>query len=455
LTEAPTGSDLGDVETVKSQVAQPGLGISPMRAWMTVLICMFGYLISFIDRQILTLLIGPIGNDLDLSDLQFGLLSGLAFSIFYGLLGLPIAGLADRHSRPMVISVGMVIWSTATAACGLATNFLYLFVARMAVGVGEAALTPASYSLIADLFSRERLGRALAIYSLGSFFGAGLAMIVGGAVIGIVTAYMPQMPQALSLLRPWQIVFIIVGLPGVLLSMVVLFAVPEPRQRISEQRPSFAELLGFIRAQRRMLMPCFFGFAFYGMALYGVLGWSPAYLMRIHGISASEAGYRLGILVLLTGPAGVLASGWLTDRLWTIGHRDAAFRTGVIGAACTAAGAAMIPFCATLNQALVALAITFFFASFPMPPSASVLQIAAPKYLRSRISAMGMLVNTFVASALGSAVIGALNDHVFGGHGGTGLSMSVTIIFGAGMAAILLGMGCPSLRAFFEAQSSQ
>ena len=154
---------------------------SPAYAWYTVVLCLLAYILSFVDRQIIALLVQPIQADLDLSDTQFSLLSGLAFAIFYALMGLPIARWADVGPRPLIISAGIVLWSLATAVCGLARSFWQLFMARMAVGVGEAALSPTAYSIITDSFPKSKLGLALGIYSTGVFLGSGLAFLVGGA----------------------------------------------------------------------------------------------------------------------------------------------------------------------------------------------------------------------------------------------------------------------------------
>src|SRR3981189_917420 len=158
--------------------------LSPARSWTYVLICTMAYVFAYIDRQILSLLIQPIKKDLVLSDSEFGLLSGLAFAIFYAAMGIPIASLSDARSRTKIIAAGLLVWSAATVACGLARSFAQLFLARIAVGAGEACISPASYSLIADLFPKDRLGRALAVYSTGSFLGSGLAFFGGGWGVG-------------------------------------------------------------------------------------------------------------------------------------------------------------------------------------------------------------------------------------------------------------------------------
>ena len=182
--------------------------------WYTVGVLTVAYVFSFIDRSILTLLVGPIRVDLGISDTQVSLLHGLAFAIFYTLLGIPIASLADRRNRRNIIAVGVTFWSIATAACGLTRNFWQLFLARIGVGVGEAALSPAAYSMIADSFPPEKLGRALSVYTLGAIAGIGFALIIGGAVIGTVMTATDATLPLVGTVRPWQVVFFIVGLPG-------------------------------------------------------------------------------------------------------------------------------------------------------------------------------------------------------------------------------------------------
>ena len=176
--------------------------------WFIVSLCMLAYIFSFIDRQVITLLIEPIRADLQISDTQFSLLHGLAFAMLYAVAGIPIARLADSRSRPLIISVGIFIWSFATAACGLAKSFVQLFLARMAVGVGEAALSPAAYSMISDSFPKSKLGLAIGVYSSGSFLGGGLAFIIGGAAIAVIEQWGAQTFPVIGLVKPWQMTFV-------------------------------------------------------------------------------------------------------------------------------------------------------------------------------------------------------------------------------------------------------
>jgi MFS family permease len=214
---------------------------------------MAAYVFSFVDRQILSLLIAPIQADLKISDTQFGLLSGLAFALFYAAMGLPIASLADRKSRPLIIALGVAFWSLATVACGLARAFPQLFIARICVGAGEAALTPATYSLLGDLFPKDRLGRAAAVYSLGSFLGAGAAFLAGGALIALISAHGVTDIAGLTL-KPWQLVFVLVGLPGILIAGLIPLTVREPgpggRRPNSGAASAFSAVFAFLHRER-------------------------------------------------------------------------------------------------------------------------------------------------------------------------------------------------------------
>jgi MFS family permease len=182
-----------------------------------LLVLLLAYILSFIDRNAMAVLVGPIRADFDISDFQYSLLHGFAFSMFYIFLGLPIARLADRGSRKSIITIGVFFWSLMTCLCGVAQSFKMLFIARMGVGVGEAALSPPAYSLLSDYFSSEALPRAMAIYTLGITLGGGLAYIVGGGVYEYFLLHGSPVLPLLGELRPWQLTFIVVGLPGFLL----------------------------------------------------------------------------------------------------------------------------------------------------------------------------------------------------------------------------------------------
>ena len=200
---------------------------NPAYAWYVVCILTIAYMFSFLDRQILALLVEPIRADLNISDTQMSLLQGLAFGIFYTLLGIPIGRLADRRSRRSIIAIGISIWCVMTAACGLAKNFGQLFLARVGIGIGEATLNPSAYSLISDYFPREKRARPMSFYNMGVSLGAGTAMVLGGQIISWVFSQPQPVLPLVGTLFHWQVVFIMVGLPGLLIAFLMV-TVREP-----------------------------------------------------------------------------------------------------------------------------------------------------------------------------------------------------------------------------------
>lgn len=428
--------------------------ISPRHGWYVVAICTLAYVFSFIDRQVLSLLIGPIKADLGISDTSFALLHGFAFSIFYATLGIPVAGLSDRASRPGVIAGGIAVWSLATAACGLASSFAGLFAARVMVGAGEAALSPAAYALINDLFPREKLGRAIGTYSLGSFFGAGVAFLAGGAVIALVGGHEPIMLGPIRL-RMWQLCFVVVGLPGVLLAALVALTIRDPRRAPHAGVPDMRAVLGFLRQTRAVFGPHIAGYALSGWALFATLAWGPAVLTRGFGFSAAQAGYWLGLNALVAGGGGALASGWLLDRLARAGRADTTFLVGMIGGLGSAVFSLALALAHDRAAGLMAMAGLQFFSSFPITPSSALTQMVAPRAMRARISALLICGTGLVGAGLGTLLVGLLSDHVFRAAGGVAFALACVAGVGGLLSALVLGLGCGPMRAWANRDASR
>jgi MFS family permease len=425
-----------------------------VRPWYVVSLCMLAFILSYTDRQVLSLLVEPIKHDLALSDTQFGLLQGLAFSLFYAVIGIPISGLSDRRSRPAIIAWGVLVWSMATIACGFARNYATMLVARMGVGTGEATLSPATYSLIADLFPPEKLGRPTAIYSLGSFLGAGFAFIVGGAVIAALSG-VGSLSLGPFLFRPWQVVLMAVGTPGILLAVVIALTVPDPRQGLNlagTVSTQWKEVLHFLGAHRSIFLPHILGYSFSAVSLFGLLSWSPAYLIRVHHLSPQEVGLALGTIAIVCNGSGVLLAGILVDRRQRLDHDDGPLRVGILGALGLIVPLAILPWTAGLGASLAVLAVAMFFASWPMPPSATLIQRVAPPAMRSRISAIFLFFNSLIGLGAGVAVIGVLNDMLFHGPAGVGYSLPLTAGIAAILAALTLSAGVKPLNTFMRAR---
>ena len=433
----------------------PRHGSKPSYAyeWYVVVICMLAYIFSFVDRQILALMIEPIKHDLQLSDTQFSLLHGLAFSLFYAFMGIPIALLADRYSRPKIIAIGVAFWSLATAACGLSRNFAQMFLARIGVGVGEAALSPATYSMLSDMFPREKLGRAVGVYSIGSFIGGGMAFLIGGYVIDLLKSVDTVTLPWVGAMRPWQVTFFIVGLPGLLIALLILLTVRDP-QRLGlrrnasgqVQKPAMKDTFRFLGRHRRTFFCHYLGFSFYAMALFALLGWTPAFYMRKFGMSPVDAGYMLGVVVLVANTAGVFRGGWLMDWLARRGYSDAPLRAGVIGAAGMAVPAVIFTQVDSLWLSVGLLLPAMFFASFPMPTSTAAMQILPPNQLRAQVSALFLLISNLIGLGLGTTAVAMLTDRLFKNPAAVGQSMSVLVGVATVLCIVLLALGCKHYR---------
>jgi MFS family permease len=277
-------------------------------AWYVVAVLTLAYVFSFIDRQILSLLVGPIQRDLGISDKQLSLLMGASFAVFYTLFGIPLGRLADTRNRRSLIAAGIAFWSLMTAACGVTRTFWQLALARMGVGVGEATLSPSAYSLIADYFRPERRSTAMSVYSMGIYLGSGLSFILGGLVVKFASAQESLLLPFIGPIRSWQMVFLYVGLPGLAVAML-LFTIREPvRRGLAGLRGGQMAAHASMREVRNYLSDNRATFAFLnlGMALitlnaYGAVSWIPAMFARRHGWAPADAGLVFGLIVAFGG----------------------------------------------------------------------------------------------------------------------------------------------------------
>ncbi len=421
----------------------------PVVGWYAVLVLTMAYVLSFIDRTILSLMVGPIRADLGLSDTQLSVLHGFAFAIFYTALGIPIALLADRLNRRNIVSIGIAFWSAATVACSFAKSFWGLFWARVGVGVGEAALSPAAYSMIADLFPPNRLGRALAVYTVGVFAGAGFAYMIGGAVVGSVVHGGNVVLPLLGELRPWQFVFIVVGLPGIPMALWML-TVREPARRrppsTGTLRAAFTDCLGHMRVHWQVYTAHFVGFSLLAVLFNAAGAWLPAYLMRVHGLGPGDAGFWLGLIMLVAGVGGVLAGGWLGDRLASRGRPDGTMRVGVI------ASLGVIPFAltatvvASLPLSLVLIAGYLFLVSLPYGAAAAAIQIITPGRMRATASSIYLYLVNLIGLGIGPTLVALATDRVFGADVAVGKSLALVSALCAPVAALLIAWGLPHFR---------
>jgi len=399
----------------------------PAVAWWAVAVLVMAFIFSIADRIIISLLVDPIKTDLKLSETDMGLLMGLYFALFYALMGLPIGRLVDKYSRRAIVGSGIFIWSVMTALCGLSSTFLQLFLARAGVGVGQATLSPSAYSMIADSFPKEKLGRALGVYQSGAFLGVGLALMFGGLAIRFAATADDVSLPLLGSVAPWQLAFIVIGLPGILVA-ALMFTVKEPaRQGVKAAATaeiSVGQAIGFGVKRWRVFLAHFTGFALLALPMTTLATWVPAYFMRVVGMSPPETGFKLGIIILIFSPIGVIAGGWLSDTLLKRGVTDAPLRVAVMAAVF------MVPvsvLATTIKDPLWVLMIACpfaFGASITMGLAATALQLVTPNRLRGQIAAVWMLFLNIITAGLGPTAVGMVTGMVFKDPMAVGLSVA-------------------------------
>lgn len=446
----------GRAEIVSSEdPPYPPLGY----AWYVVGILMLIYVLSFIDRQILSLLVGPIKQDLAISDWLMGLLMGPSFAIFYTLFGIPLGRMADQRSRRGIIALGVAVWSAMTALCGVARNYVQLFAFRIGVGVGEAALSPAAYSLITDYFPRRWLATAISVYGMGIYIGSGMAYLLGGLVIKFVLGSDGVDLPAIGTIRPWQVVFLIVGIPGLLFSLLML-TVREPFRRGLRGRkagiagsPSavpIGKVLNYIHNNKATFFCHNMAFALLALAGYGGMSWIPAFFNRTHGWEASQVGYWYGFVIMVFGSAGIVFGGHLADRLAARGHVDSKMRAGLVAAlACTPFS---IAYTIVPNGALamICLAPQAFALAMPFGAAPAAMQEVMPPNMRGQAAALYLFVVNLIGIGLGAPAVAAFTDYVFQSEDMVRYSLLIVGTTSSLVAALLLWLGLAPFRRSME-----
>ena len=429
---------------------------NPRYAWYVVSILTVAYLLSFLDRQILALLVEPIRQDLDISDTQVSLLGNLAFGIFYTVLGLPIGRAADRVSRRGIIAAGVTIWCLMTATCGLARNFSQLFLARVGVGVGEAALNPAALSLISDYFPRKTRGRALTFYNMGVSLGVGVALIFGGQLIAWVASAPPLEVPGIGPLRAWQTVFLLVGLPGLVIALLML-TVREPLRRdrlqirladgrVTEEL-TVGETLDYLRRRWRTYLTHFLGMSVVTILGYNYFFWVPSMFVRTWGWTIPQISLGYGLITLTGGPLGVLLGGWVADRLRRRGFEDALMRTCLRGAVIFLIPSAILtPLMPNGQLALALLVPMSIGGAWVTATGAAALQMIAPNQMRAQTTALYYFVIN-VLGLLGPTAVGLVTDFGFGDDAALRWSLSMVCAAASLVGLTFLTLHLPHYRA--------
>lgn len=420
---------------------------SSARAWATVAILMVAYVLSFVDRQILNLLVEPIRRDLAINDTQMSLLMGLSFALFYTVCGIPLGRVADTRSRRGLIAVGILFWSAATAACGMAKLYWQFLLCRIGVGVGEAALSPAAYSLIADSFPAERRATAISVYSMGVYLGSGLAFLVGGLVIQFASAQGDVTLPVLGEVRPWQLIFLILGVAGVFFTLLML-AIKEPVRRGAGAGVAvpLSEVGRYIRANRRTVLLHNFGFAGLAFAGYGSAAWIPTFYIRTYGWDAGQVGIVYGCIVAVFGCLGIVFGGRLADLMAKRGRSDANMRVGLYAALGALPMVVLFPLMDSAFWASMLLALAVFCLSMPFGVAPAAIQEIMPNSMRGQASAIYLFVITLIGLGVGPTAVALVTDFVFADDAALRYSLLIVTTLAVLMSIILLAKSLKPYR---------
>lgn len=415
-------------------------------AWYVVGVLTLANVSGFLDRQVLSLLVPAIEHDLGITDTQMSYLIGLSFSVFYTVLGLPIAWWADRGSRRAILVTGVTLWSVMTMLSGLARSYGRLLLARIGVGVGEATLNAPSVSLIADYFPRERVGLAMSVWSLGTFLGSGLAYFIGGWVVGAVTAAGGMALPIIGPLRPWQVVFVLVGAPGFVIALL-MSTVRDPRgPRVATARTDGPTLVRHVRSNLRTFVSVGVGFALSAAVNFGIAAWLATFLIRTYGWTPARAGVVQGILTMTVGVGGTLAGGRAANWLVRRGYRDAPLRIGIVGAVGMIVSASAYALMPNAALAVAWLVVVNFFAAFPWGPASAAAAEINPPEIRTQGAALYFFVLSLVSGTLGPTAVAFFTDTVFGYPLALRYSLVIVNIIGMSLTIALLAFGMEAYR---------
>ncbi|MDB5718892.1 MAG: hypothetical protein JWM38_2319 [Sphingomonas bacterium] len=380
---------------------------------MIGLVTVFGQL----DRAIFYLLVSPIKRDLALSDTQMSILMGAAYSVAYFLVGLPMARLTDVGTRKFILPGALALWSFGTACCALAGNFVQFFIARALVGGGESVKGPCAVSMISDLFPKNKLPTAFAAYNFSIRGGEALALIIGGLLIGYFASIEPVTLPFFGEFRGWHIIFMIFGTPGIVLAVIFLLTVPEPKRQGRSRKGSvpLRELAHFLfkSPARRVLIPILLAAALHNIEMVGIGSWRPTFYERTYGVGPAEFGPIMGTAALIITPFGLFLGAFLAEHLAKKGYDDAFMRVVIWANLLGVPLGIVSPLMPTFELALVCSLGAALLVSMSAPSQLAAMQVVTPNELRGQINAIYMFTLSVIGLGLGPTVIALMTDYLF------------------------------------------
>lgn len=417
--------------------------------WYVVMLLLATSIFAYLDRLIMGLLLEPIKLDLGLTDTQMGVLNGLAFAAFYIVMGVPLGRLVDSRNRARVLGVCVALWSTACMACGLAVSYWTLFLARVGVGIGEAALNPAAISLISDYYEEDRVARPLGVFTLGIYVGGGLAILLGGALIAWALTLPPIIGPFGLILNEWRLVLVLAGAPGILIALLVWRTIREPREHglLSEsEQSSIADLWAFLREHARVFALLFGGLVAFGFNVYAILGWYPAMMIRTYGVAAQDVATGYGFAYLIGGTAGALLTSTFLRWIATLGIAAPPLVLTALAMLLLLASSVAAPLMPSLIGCMLLSGVVLFSWAIIMTTAFVILSTITPGQLRGTMVGLFLVVMNATGGALGTVLVGWLTDNYMGAER---LDMALVIIAAIFMpiATVLILLARPSYAA--------
>ena len=426
----------------------------PRRAgYSAVVVMTLAQVFAFIDRQIPAMLVEPIKQDFSLNDSQIALLGGAAFSIFYAIMALPIGYAVDRYKRVNVLGTGIFVWSLMTTLAGLASSFGRLFGARIGVAVGEAVMAPVSVSLVSDYFPQNKQGKPMGIITAGVYIGIGATLIGGGYLIDYLTDIGGITIPGIGYFKPWQATFLVVGIPGILIS-IAAFMLHEPRRLGLAQTPEkdskSINIFSHLIKNKSTLIPMFAGLIFMALIFYSFTFWAPSMMVRTHGLSLTEVGFSLGIITIISSILGTISSGAVVDYLRSKGRTDAPIRTAMFACIFAMPAICLAPLVENVVAAWMLIGIYLFFISSFAPIGLLAVSGVSSNEVKGQMAAVHAFLMMAFGLSLGPQITAFFTDFILQDESKLGLAVSLTGGLVLPIAAVCFWMSLKRYRKAYD-----
>ena len=411
---------------------------------------------AFIDRQIPAMLVEPIKQDFNLNDSQIALLGGAAFSIFYAIMALPIGYAVDRYKRVNVLGTGIFVWSLMTTLAGLANSFGRLFGARIGVAVGEAVMAPVSVSLVSDYFPQNKQGKPMGVITAGVYLGIGATLVGGGYLIDYLTDIGGITIPGIGYFKPWQATFLLVGIPGILIS-IAAFMLHEPKRLgLSKMQDNSKpiNIFSHLKTNKITLFPMFGGLIFMALIFYSFTFWAPSMMVRTYGLSLTEVGFTLGIITIIASILGTISSGTVVDYLRSRGHSDAPIRTGMYACIFATPAICLAPIVDSLFLTWALIGIYLFFISSFAPIGLLAVSGISGNEVKGQMAAVHAFLMMAFGLSLGPQITAFFTDFVLMDESKLGYAMALTGALVLPVAAIFFKISSSSYQKAYEELSS-